>query len=123
MEATGTSAAALTTDYLQLFVTQIQNQNPLEPLEQDAFLSQLAQFTMVSGIEEIGSLLAKESPSDQVGKSAELVGKGVTFEDDLTGDEKAGVVDRVFIETDGLFALVNDQVISVSQIESVYQVN
>ncbi|MEL0015540.1 MAG: flagellar hook capping FlgD N-terminal domain-containing protein, partial [Rhodospirillales bacterium] len=32
-------------DFLILFTTQLKNQNPLDPLENEAFVAQLAQFS------------------------------------------------------------------------------
>ena len=32
-------------EFLKLFTTQLQNQNPLDPMENEAFVAQLAQFS------------------------------------------------------------------------------
>lgn len=37
-------------DFLTLLVTQLRNQDPLSPLDNEAFVAQLAQFSTVSGI-------------------------------------------------------------------------
>ena len=39
--------------FFELMVAQLQNQDPLKPLESNEFLSQVAQFSAVSGIEDI----------------------------------------------------------------------
>lgn len=36
--------------FLQLFTAQLKNQNPLDPMENEAFVAQLAQFSSVEGI-------------------------------------------------------------------------
>lgn len=47
--------------FLNLLVTQMQNQNPLEPQADGAFLAQLAQFSSLEQLqgmrEDIGSML------------------------------------------------------------------
>ena len=34
-------------EFLMLFTTQLQNQNPLDPMENEAFVAQLAQFSQL----------------------------------------------------------------------------
>ena len=36
--------------FLTLFTTQLKNQNPLDPMGNEAFVAQLAQFSQVEGI-------------------------------------------------------------------------
>jgi flagellar basal-body rod modification protein FlgD len=120
METTALGGAQLRTDYLQLFVTQIQNQNPLEPMDQDAFLTQLSQFSMVEGIENIGAQLKTSAQSSKLNQATELVGKGVTYQSSFNDQFEAGIVKEVFIDRDGLFARVNNETVSLSQISSVF---
>lgn len=46
-------------DFLTLLVTQLRNQDPLNPLDNEAFVAQLAQFSTVSGITEMGATLGR----------------------------------------------------------------
>ena len=63
--------------FLKLLVTQLNNQDPLNPLDNAQLTSQLAQMSTVSGIEKLNgafqSLLA-QSGSSQVLQSAALIG-------------------------------------------------
>ena len=45
--------ALATEDFLALMTTQLQNQDPLKPLESGDFLGQIASFSTVSGIGEL----------------------------------------------------------------------
>lgn len=45
-------------DFLTLLVTQLRNQDPLNPLDNETFVAQLAQFSTVSGITEMNGTLA-----------------------------------------------------------------
>jgi flagellar basal-body rod modification protein FlgD len=67
-------------DFLRLLVTQLKYQDPLNPLDQNQFLAQTAQFTSLeqlqnisSGIETLGTLLGGNTLSDSAG----LVGRTV----------------------------------------------
>jgi flagellar basal-body rod modification protein FlgD len=66
--------------FLKLLVTQLNNQDPLNPLDNAELTSQLAQMSTVSGIERLNtafqSLLA-QSGSSQVLQSASLIGRSV----------------------------------------------
>ena len=77
--ATGSSADS-EQRFLKLLVTQLNNQDPLNPLDNAQLTSQLAQMSTVSGIEKLNtafqSLLA-QSGSSQVLQSASLIGRTV----------------------------------------------
>ena len=74
------SGAASEQRFLKLLVTQLNNQDPLNPLDNAQLTSQLAQMSTVSGIEKLNtafeSLLA-QSGSSQVLQSASLIGRTV----------------------------------------------
>ena len=42
-------------DFLKLMVTQLNNQDPLDPQDSGAFLGQIAQFSTVTGIQDLQS--------------------------------------------------------------------
>lgn len=44
-------------EFLRLFVTQLRNQDPLNPMESQEFVAQLAQFSTVEQLIEIRELL------------------------------------------------------------------
>lgn len=67
-------------DFLKLMTVQIQNQDPLKPMENTEFFSQIAQFSTVSGIEKLqGSFsdLATQLSSSQSLQAASLIGRDV----------------------------------------------
>jgi flagellar basal-body rod modification protein FlgD len=67
-------------DFLQLMVTQMQNQDPTSPSDPSAFLGQLAQMSEVSSLDNMQSSLATLSSSllsSQAVSGASLVGHDV----------------------------------------------
>ena len=65
-------------DFLRLLVTQLQNQNPLNPLDQNQFLSQTAQFTALEELQNIGKALEEMKQSGRVSslaQAAALIGR------------------------------------------------
>lgn len=66
--------------FLKLLVTQLNNQDPLNPLDNAQLTSQLAQMSTVSGIEKLNSAFAamlSQSGASQVLQSASLIGRSV----------------------------------------------
>ena len=68
------------TAFLELMIAQIENQDPLEPAKNEAFIAQLAQFSSVEGIqnlnESMDGLVASLSSSLTM-DAANLVGRNV----------------------------------------------
>jgi flagellar basal-body rod modification protein FlgD len=79
--ATGRSSSDMgQADFLELMLAQMKNQDPTKPLDPNEFMSQLAQFSTVNGIEELKQSfdsLASVLISDQSLKAAGLVGHDV----------------------------------------------
>src|SRR5215470_14248888 len=67
-------------DFLKLLITQLQNQDPLNPLDQNQFLSQTAQFTSVEQLQQINQALSDMKTSNTTSgmtQAAALIGKTV----------------------------------------------
>lgn len=68
-------------EFLELMITQLKNQNPLDPQDNAEFVAQLAQFSTVEGIENMSSSLENMSASftsSQALQATALVGNSVT---------------------------------------------
>lgn len=66
--------------FLQLLVTQLKNQNPLDPQDNSAFVAQLAQFSSLEGITTLNSTvssIASNYGSSQALQASSLVGRSV----------------------------------------------
>jgi flagellar basal-body rod modification protein FlgD len=76
----GKSAAELKTDFLNLLVTQLKNQDPLNPMDNAQMTSQLAQINTVSGIEKLnttmGTLMTSYANTQNM-QAANLIGHAV----------------------------------------------
>ena len=102
------SASTIQTDYMKLLVTQLQNQDPLEPMSNDQMAAQLAQFSQLEQLESMNGNFAKVLETTEFSYATSLIGKEVTFIGDTgTGDlgAMAGSVDRVFKGDDGKITL------------------
>lgn len=82
----------LSANFMTLLITQLQNQDPLKPLENAELTSQLAQINTVSGIETLNKTLNGIVGQIEAGQNMQavgLIGKGVMIPGDriLAGEE------------------------------------
>ena len=66
--------------FLKLFTTQLKNQNPLDPMENEAFVSQLAQFSSLeamTGVRTSMDAMAADSKSEKFLLGSSLLGKKI----------------------------------------------
>lgn len=67
-------------DFIELLVAQVKNQDPTKPMDPSQFMTQLTQSTMVNGLQNMQTSfdeLSTKLTSDQSLKAAGLVGKSV----------------------------------------------
>ena len=82
--------------FLELMTAQIRNQDPFKPLENGEFLSQIAQFSTVTGIQELQdsfSSFAGSISSNQALQASALVGRSVLVNSDASILQPAGKVE------------------------------
>ena len=97
------TTAPSTVDYdafLQLLVTQLQNQDPTEPTDNAELMSQLASFSSVEQQVQMNEKLDQLITSNTLGDASNLIGKVVTSADGLT----SGVVHSVILAEGGIYA-------------------
>ena len=66
--------------FLKLFTTQLKNQNPLDPMENEAFVAQLAQFSSLeamTGVRTSMDSMAADSKSSRFLLGSTLIGKKI----------------------------------------------
>lgn len=85
-------------EFLDLMIAQMQNQNPMEPMDNNQFLGQMAQFSTVTGLSEIKTSFENLSNSlvnNQALTASSLVGRFVMVPAD-TGYLPEGEGERFF---------------------------
>lgn len=89
--------------FLELMITQMNNQNPLSPQDNSEFVAQLAQFSSVEGLERLNKSF-NSFMSNNALQASSLVGRSVSVESDTsmlqTGGIVAGSVDLNYPTTD-----------------------
>ncbi len=116
------SASDIQMDYMKLLVAQLQNQNPLEPLDNKDMTAQLAQFSQLQQLENMNSSFGRVLDSVQRGYAGSLIGREVSFK--VTTDDgvetRTGKVDEVLMGKDGQISLVvDDQKVDLADVLSI----
>ena len=99
-----TSASTIQMDYMNLLITQLQNQNPLEPLDNNEMAAQLAQFSQLQQLESMNTSFADVLATTELSYANSLLGKEIAFmAPNATGatDVTSGVVEHVYNNIDG----------------------
>jgi flagellar basal-body rod modification protein FlgD len=105
----GTVLQSINADaFLKLFITQLQHQDPTQPMDASQMLGQLAQLTSVQKMTEMSETFQAAYQTERLALAKGLIGSEVTF---LTGEGLAqGIVDgavsndgQVGVTVDGCF--------------------
>ena len=130
--------------FLQLLVTQLQYQDPLDPQDNGEFISQMAQFTsleqmtnVASGLEKLSKIVGNIYTSVLTGQLSGMIGKGVDCIENVesadehgnpvtTTDTLSGVITGVTITEDETKVVVKDadgkvHHVSVNNIAYLYE--
>jgi flagellar basal-body rod modification protein FlgD len=117
---TGGGIAGLSTvDFLNLLITQLKNQDPLNPTSSDAFLTETSQLANVQGINQLNQNLTQMLSFQQLTQGADLIGKKVAY---LTAGSKTtqtGVVSAVSVANGQAQLTVGSATVPLSQVQSV----
>lgn len=82
-------------DFIKLLAVQFQSQDPLKPMEDTAFIAQMAQFTSLQQTSTMTAQLTRLLNAQDVSAANSYLGRQVTLEADATGATVSGVVDGV----------------------------
>jgi len=104
-------------EFLKILIVQLQNQDPLSPMEDKDFIAQMAQF---SALEQMQNM----SKDFQSLKAMNLVGKMVYGEIDIDNSSQVipvmGRVDSVTFSNGRLFLQVGNYTLSLEDLISVF---
>jgi len=91
--------------FLQLFVTQLKNQDPSSPQDTSEFIAQMAQFTMLEQLTNMNEEITQLRLSQEMSEASALIGRQVKILSD--GTEVSGQVEKVTLTGDVVQIYVN----------------
>ena len=117
-----TSAATTTTttkstsnlgkdEFLKLLITQMRYQDPMNPMEDKEFISQMAQFSSLEQMQNLNASMATT-------QAAAMIGKTISW-DDEKGDLQTGKVSSVKVVNGEPKVMVGDIAVELTKILSI----
>lgn len=88
-----------TDQFLQLMITELQNQDPLDPTDSSEFLQQITQIREIGASDKLTETLDRVLAGQNLAMASGLIGKEVVGVDNQL-NEVRGVVERVAMVTD-----------------------
>jgi len=103
-------------DFLQLLITQLQHQDPTSPMDDKAFISQMAQFSSLEQMTNLSQEFAKISGMVSRGNALNLLGQEVEI---LSGNQRFSGIVEAISGTENPQVKVNDHYYDYSEVETV----
>ena len=104
---------------MNLLVTQMRNQNPLDPINDAQFIAQLAQFSTLQGIEKLNANFSDMLALQQLTQGANLVGKTVVYSRPDGTLPAQGAVSAVALQNGALHLVVDGSLVSLDRVHGL----
>lgn len=85
--------------FLQLMISELTNQDPLNPMDNSQLVQQLGSIREISATDKLTDTLSAVATGQSLTTASSLIGKEVQAIDDL-GGSVTGVVDKVTVNVD-----------------------
>jgi flagellar basal-body rod modification protein FlgD len=105
-------------DFLQILVTQLQYQDPMQPMDDKEFIAQMAQFSSLEQMTKIAELQMQNNAMQQY-QAFHFVGKSI--EGIVDNEVVNGVVSEVHIKNGIALLKVDNKEVLLENIVRVYQ--
>ena len=115
----GSSAQEISTNYIKLLVTQLQNQDPTQPMGNNEMASQLAQLSSLQQLENMGSTFSQVLSSQQAVEATSMIGKEITFFPAGSKTAYMGIVDGVDFSSGKARVTIGGQAVDMSTIQTI----
>jgi flagellar basal-body rod modification protein FlgD len=105
-------------DFLKLLVTQLQNQDPTEPIGNEELLNQLSMMRSLQSNLELGEAVKSVSSNQNLSMAAGFIGKTIvgTLED---GTPVGGLVKSAFLADGDAYVKVGEVSVALSAVTDV----
>ena len=120
---TGSAGGELGKDeFLTLLITQMQNQDPLNPMDNTEMIAQLAQFSSLEQMQNLNESFTTYRQDNSIALSCMLTGATVQLELQ-SGATVEGVVDKVYWEDDEMNIQIDGAAYTSTDIYSITPVS
>ena len=103
--------------FLHLLITQMRYQDPLNPMDDKAFIAQMAQFTALEQMQQMNAVTSRSQAFSLIGK--EIVAE-IYNTQTFSVEEVHGMVSGVVVRGNEAFLAVGDRDVALSDVVMVY---
>lgn len=103
--------------FLKILITQLQNQDPMQPMEDKEFIAQMAQFSSVEQLVNISSQL--KTLNQSLGAVSSMIGREISWLSSNKEDNgmlRQGIVDSIIVREGVQYAKVGNDEIKLDEI-------
>ncbi len=105
-------------DFLKLLVAQLQNQDPMKPMEDKEFISQMAQLNTVEQITNMNNQLTQFLAFEAISQAGAMIGKAIEASPS-GGALITGVVQEIRLEQGKPVLIVNGNPVGMGDIRKI----
>ncbi|HEY2147601.1 MAG TPA: flagellar hook capping FlgD N-terminal domain-containing protein [Pirellulales bacterium] len=107
-----------TSQFLKMMLTEMQNQDPLNPMQTSQIMDELGQMQQITASNKLTSTLDAMALGQSLSNATSLIGKNIDGIDD-SGNPAAGVVSKVSVANNAAKIYVGSQVLSLNNVHDV----
>jgi len=108
-------------NFLSLLTAQLQNQDPMSPVDDSQFTTQIAELSTVDSITQLNANFSQLLALQQVTQGANLIGQTVVYTPTGGTTAQQGVVSAVNIVNGNLRLTIGNNTVPMSQVNGVVQ--
>ena len=105
--------------FLKLLVTELRHQDPISPMNDKEFISQMAQFSSLEQMTNLNKSIQNLKRSSRSAEANSLLGKRVEALDLMTGKPVVGVVNKIIYRNNDIRLLIGSREVGLSDIHAV----
>ncbi len=108
-------------EFLELLVTQLQHQDPLDPMDDKEFIAQTAQFSSLEQMQNLNTNMKALMDYQKLGEASNLVGREVEVLNSESGENITGEVDKIVKGDDDYRLVVDGDEYDLEMVQKVFK--
>jgi len=115
----GGSSTDLQSQFMNLLITQLKNQDPSNPVDNNQMTAQLATLSQLGQMENLNSSFAKVLLTEQMNQATGLIGHSVAFVPDGQTSQTSGKVESVKVVDGAVRLMVGSYTVDPSTVLTI----
>ena len=118
VSSAASSAGISSSDFLNLLVGELQNQDPTQPMSNQDLLSQLSTMSQLQSTQDLDTALQSNTNNQQLSTAASFIGKAVQGKDSHN-NPVTGIASEALLQSGTAYVTVNNSLVPLANITAV----